>query len=566
MAKFLFSIFLFIYSAANASAASSVDSEFRRLSNVDGKQLLDRAYKYVERCQYDSALIYYSAVANRYYAPSPDRNTIRLAAAAMTNIGIIYMTCDYDFRKAYEYLLQAQEISEDNNIKKDLANIYMCIANIIQISTTGYDAAAYRQVAQLLRKAFYMSVSEREYNITTVALANLASVACDSKRHEDISRELDTFLKLDMPPNTENRQYAILVARGCRALQQGDYDTALRLFRESAGSVDGSPLAYRSVIGAYRYMYCVYKARRQYQSMRDILLMSADTARCHNATDYLVNIYSDLADTYRLLGDSVSAHEYDYRHLKAKNDMMDQGNLRSVNDVKFTRELNKANEQVRQMAERRRMQNTLLVAAAIVLCVFSLMLYRLVRAYRKIKVNNRHLYRTYTELLDSEAEARRQHVEDTQRIEAMEEKLHDMEQQHTDAGVKTKYRNSRMTDDDTRNLYERIVNVMNTSEEIFQLGFTIERLSELVHSKLNYVSQAINQEHGTNFNSLLNEYRIKEACRRLSGQDKYAHMTIEGIAESVGFKSRSNFGTLFKNATGLSPSAYQRMAREENTL
>ena len=70
----------------------------------------------------------------------------------------------------------------------------------------------------------------------------------------------------------------------------------------------------------------------------------------------------------------------------------------------------------------------------------------------------------------------------------------------------------------------------------------------------------INQEYGSNFNSLLNEYRIKEACRRLGGN---ANMTIEGIAESVGFKSRTSFGALFKSITGLSPSAYQKISRME---
>lgn len=82
-----------------------------------------------------------------------------------------------------------------------------------------------------------------------------------------------------------------------------------------------------------------------------------------------------------------------------------------------------------------------------------------------------------------------------------------------------------------------------------------------MHSRPRYVSQAINQEYGSNFNSLLNEYRIKEACRRLGENPDYANMTIEGIAESVGFKSRTSFGALFKSVTGLSPSAYQKMSR-----
>jgi dihydrofolate synthase/folylpolyglutamate synthase len=38
--------------------------------------------------------------------------------------------------------------------------------------------------------------------------------------------------------------------------------------------------------------------------------------------------------------------------------------------------------------------------------------------------------------------------------------------------------------------------------------------------------------------------------------------TIEAIAQSVGFKSRTSFVALFKKLTGLTPSAYQKMARQ----
>ena len=70
---------------------------------------------------------------------------------------------------------------------------------------------------------------------------------------------------------------------------------------------------------------------------------------------------------------------------------------------------------------------------------------------------------------------------------------------------------------------------------------------------------------GRNFNALMNEYRIKEACRRLMDAENYGSYTIEGIARSVGYKSRSNFITIFKSIIGLTPSAFQKMYRDGNT-
>lgn len=50
--------------------------------------------------------------------------------------------------------------------------------------------------------------------------------------------------------------------------------------------------------------------------------------------------------------------------------------------------------------------------------------------------------------------------------------------------------------------------------------------------------------------------------RRLRRQQRmlYGRMTIEAVAQSVGFRSRTNFATVFKKVTGLTPSEYIRTA------
>ena len=68
---------------------------------------------------------------------------------------------------------------------------------------------------------------------------------------------------------------------------------------------------------------------------------------------------------------------------------------------------------------------------------------------------------------------------------------------------------------------------------------------------------------GKNFRTLLNEYRIKEAMRRLMDDDTYGKLTIKAISESVGYKSQANFITVFTRITGIKPSMYQKLSREE---
>ena len=105
---------------------------------------------------------------------------------------------------------------------------------------------------------------------------------------------------------------------------------------------------------------------------------------------------------------------------------------------------------------------------------------------------------------------------------------------------------------------------METCDEVFTTDFTLPRLAELAGDTRNNVSEAINQRYQTNFNGLLNEYRIKEACRRINDTEHYGHLTIEAIGQSVGFKSNSNFVSNFKKITGLTPSAYRKQSNPQS--
>lgn len=71
----------------------------------------------------------------------------------------------------------------------------------------------------------------------------------------------------------------------------------------------------------------------------------------------------------------------------------------------------------------------------------------------------------------------------------------------------------------------------------------------------NYLSQAINTEYNKNFNQLINEYRIREACV-LIHYGKHKQLSIEGISKSVGFNNRTSFIDAFKKVNGVLPSFY----------
>lgn len=80
-------------------------------------------------------------------------------------------------------------------------------------------------------------------------------------------------------------------------------------------------------------------------------------------------------------------------------------------------------------------------------------------------------------------------------------------------------------------------------------------VDELSFSK-EHISQVINTEFKSNFNALINTYRVKEACELLK-KNKGKKSNILQIGYFVGFNSKSSFNNAFKKQTGYSPTAYQ---------
>lgn len=78
------------------------------------------------------------------------------------------------------------------------------------------------------------------------------------------------------------------------------------------------------------------------------------------------------------------------------------------------------------------------------------------------------------------------------------------------------------------------------------------RLRKLIHEQLGY----------RNFNALLHDYRIAEACRDLADPAKNS-LPILTIALTVGYNSINPFNRAFRDAKGMTPSAYRAQAQAD---
>lgn len=193
-------------------------------------------------------------------------------------------------------------------------------------------------------------------------------------------------------------------------------------------------------------------------------------------------------------------------------------------------------------------------ATCIVLLVVIVAFALLLRKNRQLARANRSIYKANLNVIAAADRERQMRTRYEGEIAAYREMMQ---------AANKKYQNSTLGDDDKAALTDRILKVFENGDEIFESNFDMNRLAELVGSTYKNVSQTVNEQLGKNFNQVLNEYRIKEACRRLNDQATYGNYTIEAIGESVGYGSRSTFVTQFKTLTGLTPSEFQNLARNK---
>jgi putative phenazine biosynthesis phzC/phzF protein len=232
--------------------------------------------------------------------------------------------------------------------------------------------------------------------------------------------------------------------------------------------------------------------------------------------------------------------------------------MASVSELRFLNEMKKMDDQIAEMSHKRQVQNMITWGVVGISIIVLLLLFIVWKKNTTLKKTNKSLYQKNVSMLQREEEER-------QRWKVYE---HQLEELKSIANVSTqskpeeKYKASQLSEVDMDELANNILAVMETSEEIFSFDFSRERLAEIVMSKPKYVSQVINERFRCNFNVFINDYRIKEACRRINDFKKYGSMTIEAIANSVGFKSRTSFVNSFKMFTGLMPSEYLRLAKE----
>ena len=98
-----------------------------------------------------------------------------------------------------------------------------------------------------------------------------------------------------------------------------------------------------------------------------------------------------------------------------------------------------------------------------------------------------------------------------------------------------------------------IVKTLGYVEENYKRG-SLSELAELLHYDISSISREIKQKTGRTYTELVQEKRLSQASYLL----KNTALTIEEIADNIGYENISFFYRLFKKRYGMTPKMYQR--------
>ncbi len=120
-----------------------------------------------------------------------------------------------------------------------------------------------------------------------------------------------------------------------------------------------------------------------------------------------------------------------------------------------------------------------------------------------------------------------------------------------------KYRKSSLSEENKDDILKKIKHEMEQGSYFTNSLASLSGLARQINESPHHVSQVINEKMNRNFFEMLAFYRVEHA-KKLIRQDKHGKITVEELAELVGYNSKSSFNSAFKKYSSKTPSEYRK--------
>jgi AraC-like DNA-binding protein len=112
----------------------------------------------------------------------------------------------------------------------------------------------------------------------------------------------------------------------------------------------------------------------------------------------------------------------------------------------------------------------------------------------------------------------------------------------------------KITENDALAWKEKMEKIIFHRELYKNPNLKLNDLAQAINIAPHQLSQLLNDNLGKNFPTYINEYRINEACKLITTNDR---LSFEAIGYEVGYNSKSTFYTAFKKVKDTTPSLFK---------
>lgn len=534
-----------------AAKSNTHNSFYKQLASKPSMVLFHQAKHLAENNHTDSAMVVYSMLQTRYTNKAKDIDK-ELYADVMHSMGMaFYQRAAY--ASAMEYYMECLKICEEADLDsmlalslKDMGNVYSVFGD-------------YEGSCRLYERALAMAKKQGNRSLENKLLSNLICAYHPKAKLSDIHLYYKQYVK--NTEQTARHEYNLLYFKGRISVYEGDNETALRYLKKSANYAITHHLPVDCLGSSYISIAHIYLQKGNKDIALRYLHANEQMGKKYNHKNLLYTSLKELSDIYEDM-DKEKALAYKADYLYMADSIFNHNEFNRVKNAEFMYEINKSANEISTLSHEKdilsktlQTKNRIQIATVVCSMVFALLLIMVFWQNKKLKNSYRVLFER------NQANQANENIY-IQRIKDMERQLalvYEERKQPSAANTTT------VNEEQRELLLGKIMNVMKDTGVFCDYSFNIDQLAMLTESNSKYVSQVINDVYKKNFRSFLNDYRIKEAIKRLTDEKNYGNLTIKAIAESVGYKSQANFINVFTKATGIKPSLYQKIYKEKAT-
>lgn len=458
-----------------------------------------------------------------------------------------------EYSDALDFCTKSMEAA---NMNADADTYNRCIFMIGNIYAIFKD---YERSNYYFRMGYSSSIERRDYECQFLFACNIVATYCLLGDDEKAREYYDIQVQIPIGDIKKKTLYG-LYNKGLIAQSRESYAEAAYYHEQTLEYAINNEMDSLYIITQYAELCDIALGQGKWDDALENATLFMEASQMMGDKYQLVSAYKRMRDTYKQMGDTVNEDRYNDLYTALQDTVFNRKRFNTANNnlFEYTNRVNQERiDGLNSRIDNQLMWLSLFAFFIIILCVS---IFFIITNYLSLRKAQRLLIAKNEELVmleESRSALREQY------IESVEKRCEHMADDGVDGTPEGENTNIKLNNDKINLLLKDITTVMSDINIISQPNFTLNTLVTMVNSNTAYVSWVINTTYGKNFKALLNEYRIHEACRRLSDMENYGNKTIQAIYEELGYKSASNFIKAFKNVMGMTPSVYQNLIKDK---